>query len=80
MTTGGFSGHFVDSEDKEAMERWAKGLCQGLDVQQAAKELEVEPTAEAIALRIVGRATDDPEIRISIIEICERELRASGGD
>jgi len=49
MTHSQWSGGFIDEHDFHAVERWARGMCRGLSVEEAARQFETESTIEAIA-------------------------------
>lgn len=70
-----FTGEFVDPNDRKAMERWARIMCQRLDLHEAADTLEVEPDISAVAKTLMDRSTDSASVREAAVLACEEELR-----
>lgn len=66
----------IDVRDKDAVARWASRMCTGLDLQEAAKVLETEPTASAIA-RALTIHLPSPS-REAAITACEAALKSAG--
>jgi hypothetical protein len=75
MAQGGWSGGFVDSGNLEAMKDWARGMCRGVDLNQTAKSLNVEPNIKTVAKALIGNSSDDPNILKAAQQACEQELR-----
>jgi hypothetical protein len=79
VTHSGLSGRFIDSEDAKAMEEWARGMCRGIKIDHAAKELDAEPTVPAVAKALIGNISENASVRAAALSSCEVELRKANG-
>lgn len=69
----GWSAGFIDETNQTAVEEWARGMCRGLSIKEAAAAFGTEPTTGAIADKI---SSDLPSAtRIAARRACEAELR-----
>ncbi len=75
VSGGRFDGGFVDPDDREAMVRWARKACRGLDVDRVARQLGTKPTAAAVAAAIIQDTTEDRSILLAMQRACEAELQ-----
>ncbi len=62
----------VDTNDLQAMSRWARGACRGWTVEKMAAAAGVEPTMEAV-LEHVSEGFPAPASRV-VKKVCEYEL------
>lgn len=62
----------VRPTDRDGLVAWARGICHGLDIEAAAKAINVAPTADAV----VGALTDSlpSDIRNEISKVCFEAL------
>jgi hypothetical protein len=69
------SAEFIDLSDADAVRRWAQGMCRGLKLDEIARELDIEPTIDAVTRRLTS---DLPEPAEAIArKTCEDELRSA---
>jgi hypothetical protein len=73
--SGDFTGGFVDIDDQGAMEDWARHMCRGLKLEQAAEALGSAATVPAVAHALMDRQVESARIREAILKVCEDELR-----
>jgi hypothetical protein len=63
----------VNPDDREGLRTWAHGICRGLDIDAAAKAINVAPTAEAV----VDALTDSlpRSVRKEVADVCFKALK-----
>lgn len=76
---GAFTGDFVDIDDQEAMEAWARRMCRGLRLEQAAATLGTDATVPSVAHALMDRQVENEHIREAILKVCEEELIEANG-
>lgn len=62
----------VDTGDSNAVMQWASNLCDGLDVTDTAATLDVSPTAEAVARRLMQ--TLPSSVQTDAVQVCMNHL------
>lgn len=67
-----WSAGFVDTDDLGAVERWARGMCQGLDVERTAAELGTETSIVAVATALTSNLPEPAGL--VALQTCEEEL------
>jgi DNA-binding transcriptional regulator YdaS (Cro superfamily) len=68
-----WSARIVDVSDLESVKRWARNMCRGFKVEEAARLLETEASISAVA---AGLTSNLPEPAEAIARaVCEEELR-----
>lgn len=65
----------IEPADREGLSTWARDICTGLDIETAAKAINVAPTADAAVAALTGDLPED--IREDIARICFESLRNS---
>jgi hypothetical protein len=73
--SGAFTGGFVNIDDQGAMEDWARHMCRGVKLEQAAVALGTNATVPAVAHALMDRQVESTPIREAILRVCEDELR-----
>ncbi len=77
MRSEKFTGSFIDPNNRNAVEKWARGMCRGLDLNETAKELGTIAEPRSVAEALIGNNSDDPTIRSAAVRVCEAELKRS---
>jgi hypothetical protein len=67
------SARVVDVHDLGAVERWARNMCRGFNIKDAAHLLETEATVSAVARSLARNLPEPAEATARLI--CEEELR-----
>ena len=67
------SARVVDVNDLRAVKRWARNMCRGFNVEDAAHLLETEATVSAVAKSLTSNLPEPAEATARLI--CEAELR-----
>jgi len=67
----------IEPTDRDGLSAWARDICTGLDIEVAAKAINVAPTADAVVAALTGELPED--IREDIAEICFESLPKSVG-
>lgn len=62
----------VDNSDLVSVEEWAKGICRGVSVKEAAEALNVDPTLSAVVNDLTESLPESTRRRAA--EICRAEL------
>lgn len=52
MKNDQWHARFVNEDDRDAVRRWAEGICEGLTLRQAAALFDTEPTMAAVAKEV----------------------------
>lgn len=72
------SARVVDVNDLSAVKRWARNMCRGFDIEDAAHLLETEATVSAVAKSLTSNLPEPAETAARLI--CEAELRKANPD
>lgn len=69
-----WSAKIVDSTDIEAVQSWARGMCEGLKLEEINRVLNIEePTVASVAQRLTSGMPESAEAVAR--KTCEEELR-----
>lgn len=67
------SAKFIDLSDTDAVRRWAQDMCRGLRLGEVARELDIEPTIDAVTRKLTSHLPEPAEAMAR--KTCEEELR-----